>query len=146
MCQHFLKHAVSLSANRASRKNVYRCHLDFIKLSKITAFCCQTAQFRGGGSLATPFCVVNSSVKKVLFFLNLPIRSNNLLREPAEHFNGDDRDRTDNLCLARAALSQLSYVPFFINITVNSPAFLPEWAYVDSNHGPQLYQSCALTI
>ena len=24
---------------------------------------------------------------------------------------GDDRDRTDNLCLARAALSQLSYVP-----------------------------------
>ena len=95
-----------------SRTNVYRCHLDFIKLSKITAFCCQTAQFRGGGSLATPFCVVNSSVKKVLFFLNLPIRSNNLLREPAEHFNGDDRDRTDNLCLARAALSQLSYVPF----------------------------------
>ena len=29
--------------------------------------------------------------------------------------NGDDRDRTDNLCLARAALSQLSYVPFVIN-------------------------------
>ena len=26
--------------------------------------------------------------------------------------SGDDRDRTDNLCLARAALSQLSYVPF----------------------------------
>lgn len=26
---------------------------------------------------------------------------------------GDDRDRTDNLCLARAALSQLSYVPEF---------------------------------
>jgi hypothetical protein len=28
--------------------------------------------------------------------------------------NGDDRDRTDNLRLARAALSQLSYVPGFL--------------------------------
>jgi hypothetical protein len=70
---------------------------------------------------------------------------------------GDDRDRTDNLCLARAALSQLSYVPVSLgshsgslhhtctqlnNFTVNKY----HWAYVDSNHGPQLYQSCALTI
>ena len=26
-------------------------------------------------------------------------------------FNGDDRDRTGNPCLAKAVLSQLSYVP-----------------------------------
>ena len=36
--------------------------------------------------------------------------------------NGDDRDRTDNLCLARAALSQLSYVP--VQFTTNSPALV----------------------
>ena len=35
-----------------------------------------------------------------------------LLKEPdLLKSNGDDRDRTDNLRLARAALSQLSYVP-----------------------------------
>ena len=31
---------------------------------------------------------------------------------------GDDRDRTDNLCLAKAALSQLSYIPTEFNVTV----------------------------
>lgn len=51
---------------------------------------------------------------------------------------GDDRDRTDNLRLARAALSQLSYVPV---CWWNQR----EWAYVDSNHGPRLYQSRTLT-
>ena len=45
--------------------------------------------------------------------------------------SGDDRDRTGNPRLAKPVLSQLSYIPI--------------WAYVDSNHGPQLYQSCALT-
>lgn len=34
---------------------------------------------------------------------------------------GDDRDRTDNLCLARAALSQLSYVP---ELPADSPSRL----------------------
>jgi hypothetical protein len=47
---------------------------------------------------------------------------------------GDDRDRTGNLRLAKPALSQLSYVPVFSR----------QWAYLDSNQGPQLYQSCAL--
>ena len=48
--------------------------------------------------------------------------------------SGDDRDRTGNLRLAKPALSQLSYVP--------GP--MTQWAYLDSNQGPQLYQSCAL--
>ena len=78
--------------------------------------------------------------------------------------NGDDRARTGNLRRARAALSQLSYVPgstakFRTKAHDNKQASLRchapsrdqpefrnrEWAYVDSNHGPQLYQSCALT-
>lgn len=75
--------------------------------------------------------------------------------------NGDDRDRTGNLRLARAALSQLSYVPqkcqqqilLLTNLsyaiknckTTKVPLKVKKWAYVDSNHGPQLYQSCALT-
>ncbi len=46
---------------------------------------------------------------------------------------GDDRDRTGNLRVANAALSQLSYVP------------QDNWAHLDSNQGPQPYQGCALT-
>ncbi len=50
---------------------------------------------------------------------------------------GDDGVRTRDLRLAKPALSQLSYIP--------SPlAEGPQWAYLDSNQGPQLYQSCAL--
>ena len=55
--------------------------------------------------------------------------------------HGDDRDRTGNLRRARAALSQLSYIPS----GSDRQAARLRWAYVDSNHGPQLYQSCALT-
>ena len=50
---------------------------------------------------------------------------------------GDDGVRTRDLVVANHALSQLSYIP----IPVGPP---PEWAYLDSNQGPQLYQSCAL--
>ena len=103
---------------------------------------CREAETCERGSVAAHLRAVNSSDKKVLFFSVLPILEQQ--RVPFELSAiitiGDDRDRTDNLCLARAALSQLSYVPS------NSPALSPQWAYVDSNHGPQLYQSCALTI
>lgn len=61
-------------------------------------------------------------------------------------FSGDDRDRTGNLRLAKPALSQLSYVPKRKSEArmVSGFGSLRNWAYVDSNHGPQLYQSCAL--
>ena len=74
---------------------------------------------------------------------------------------GGDGTRTRNPRLAKPVLSQLSYVPGngmtkseirMANRTVAlhsviriSSFVLPEWVYVDSNHGPQLYQSCALT-
>ncbi len=48
-------------------------------------------------------------------------------------FGGGERDRTDDLLLARQALSQLSYTPEII-----------WWAREDLNLRPHDYQSCAL--
>jgi hypothetical protein len=48
---------------------------------------------------------------------------------------GDEGIRTPDLCRARAALFQLSYIP----------ALTTGWAFLDSNQGPQSYQDCALT-
>ena len=47
---------------------------------------------------------------------------------------GGERDRTDDLLLAKQALSQLSYTP-----QINW------WARVDLNYRPHAYQACALT-
>ena len=45
---------------------------------------------------------------------------------------GDKRTRTADICLAKAALYQLSYTPL-------------GWAILDLNQGPHPYQGCALT-
>ena len=69
-----------------------------------------------GGSLAAPFGSVNPLGQKV-FILSDPSHFRTmtcLQRHLITAIIGDDRDRTDNLCLARAALSQLSYVPLSI--------------------------------
>ena len=71
---------------------------------------------------------------------------------------GDDRDRTDGLRLAKPALSQLSYIPYFIvhRTKFNVQSFYVElrtlnveltiwWARVESNYRPHAYQACALT-
>ena len=50
---------------------------------------------------------------------------------------GARRDRTDDLLLAKQALSQLSYGP---GSTTGK-----WWAWVDSNYRPHAYQACALT-
>ena len=47
---------------------------------------------------------------------------------------GGERDRTDDLLLAKQALSQLSYTP-----DENW------WVWMDLNHRPHAYQACALT-
>ena len=47
---------------------------------------------------------------------------------------GEEGTRTPDLVNANHALSQLSYIP----------VPFAKWAYLDSNQGPQLYQSCAL--
>ena len=44
---------------------------------------------------------------------------------------GDKQTRTADICLAKAALYQLSYTP--------------KWAILDLNQGPHPYQGCALT-
>ena len=66
---------------------------------------------------------------------------------------GGKRTRTADICLAKAALYQLSYTPrrtfflFQIGIVlimedINRRFF---WAILDSNQGPHPYQGCALT-
>ena len=53
---------------------------------------------------------------------------------------GARRDRTDDILLAKQALSQLSYGP------IKGAASLKNWwARVDSNYRPHAYQACALT-
>ena len=52
---------------------------------------------------------------------------------------GARRDRTDDLLLAKQALSQLSYGP------VELRRRMRWWAWVDSNYRPHAYQACALT-
>ena len=58
-------------------------------------------------------------------------------------FGGGERDRTDDLLLAKQALSQLSYTPKVSNIANFVP--LLWWARVDLNYRPHAYQACALT-
>jgi hypothetical protein len=53
--------------------------------------------------------------------------------KPHQKSGGGERDRTDDLLLARQALSQLSYTPVKI-----------WWAREDLNLRPHDYQSCAL--
>ena len=55
-------------------------------------------------------------------------------------FGGGERDRTDDLLLAKQALSQLSYTPInYFNYRFSW------WARVDLNYRPHAYQACALT-
>ena len=55
---------------------------------------------------------------------------------------GGERDRTDDLLLAKQALSQLSYTPLIKKKAKNMPFW---WARVDLNYRPHAYQACALT-
>ena len=52
---------------------------------------------------------------------------------------GARRSRTDDILLAKQALSQLSYGPITETSSRNW------WARVDSNYRPHAYQACALT-
>jgi hypothetical protein len=55
-------------------------------------------------------------------------------------FGGGERDRTDDLLLAKQALSQLSYTPInYFNYRFSW------WARVDLYYRPHAYQACALT-
>ena len=56
------------------------------------------------------------------------------------HHGGADRDRTDDLRLAKPPLSQLSYSP-----SETRPGRRAWWAWIDLNYRPHAYQACALT-
>ena len=59
--------------------------------------------------------------------------SRNSVHGRADPSGGARRDRTDDLLLAKQALSQLSYGP------------AGWWAWVELNYRPHAYQACALT-
>ena len=65
---------------------------------------------------------------------------------------GDKRTRTADICLAKAALYQLSYTPTLDHLnsrwTLSIKFMLKNlfWAILDLNQGPHPYQGCALTI
>ena len=63
---------------------------------------------------------------------------------------GGERNRTDDLLLAKQALSQLSYTPksVYLNLARSTPkgsTYKGWWAWVDLNYRPHAYQACALT-
>lgn len=62
-------------------------------------------------------------------------------RDRCRKTGGGGRDRTDDLKLAKLALSQLSYAPGFNG----SPVQGKWWAREDLNFRPHAYQACALT-
>ena len=57
---------------------------------------------------------------------------------------GANRDRTDDLLLAKQALSQLSYGPRLTSLS-SAEASVGWWVWMDSNHRPPPYQDGALT-
>jgi hypothetical protein len=58
---------------------------------------------------------------------------------------GARRDRTDDLMLAKHALSQLSYGPILAANTLPASATMKWWAWEDLNFRPHAYQARALT-
>ena len=60
---------------------------------------------------------------------------------PTLETGGGGRDRTDDLKLAKLALSQLSYAPGFME----AQPYGKWWAREDLNLRPHAYQACALT-
>ena len=57
-----------------------------------------------------------------------------MMNSRGEFIGGGERDRTDDLLLAKQALSQLSYTPD-----------KQWWVWLDLNQRPHAYQACALT-
>ncbi len=74
------------------------------------------------------------NVKEVRTQMVLPAEAGSVVFIPGE-VGGASRDRTDDLKLAKLALSQLSY----------GPASKAWWAEKELNLRPHAYQACALT-
>ena len=68
--------------------------------------------------------------------------------QPAARSGGGRRDRTDDLMLAKHALSQLSYAPNLdreAQRRSSARGKIEWWAWEDSNFRPHAYQARALT-
>jgi hypothetical protein len=104
-----------------------------------------------------------TDAKLLIFRTNRPkhhaMRKHPVMQTPCD--GGARRDRTDDLMLAKHALSQLSYGPFSIKTRITPKARLPNstptqdaprkgvpgmwWAWEDLNLRPHAYQARALT-
>ena len=81
--------------------------------------------------------------KSLTFSTNLSASSR---RHRRRKIGGARRDRTDDLLLAKQALSQLSYGPPRTRRPDGTATpTIDWWAWVDSNYRPHPYQGCALT-
>ena len=95
-----------------------------------------------------------------------PARDGRIKKARRSGPSGDEGARTPNPRLAKAVLSQLSYVPIFENFQIRKRSFeeynlfntslpltcrpiigqlISKWACQNSNLGPHRYQRCALT-
>ena len=79
------------------------------------------------------------------------------INHPPLQIGGGERDRTDDPLRARQVLSQLSYTPgkpvdglwlmvygFYHRLSSIDYLLMLWWAWMDLNHRPHDYQSCAL--
>ncbi len=87
-------------------------------------------------TLPTSLACAYAVVKDRTWGHESPLRGSSCPRR--DHPGGADRDRTDDIQLAKLALSQLSYGPGTVQRE-------PWWAWVDLNYRPHAYQACALT-
>ena len=112
-----------------------------VKLNNFLRIPCPHRPFAGFGLLPEPFCL-NRSDRFVSFVPTVTHHQN----------GGGERNRTDDLLLAKQALSQLSYTPVGAMVppeTSGDKRITTDpgkwWAWVDLNYRPHAYQACALT-
>ena len=96
-----------------------------IQLGSISSLRCQKT--RNAHPIADVAC-------ELMFRGRIRLNDGSMQRRSSTPSGGARRDRTDDLMLAKHALSQLSY----------SPLTRCWWAWVELNYRPHPYQGCAL--
>jgi hypothetical protein len=102
--------------------------------SLVISLPCSSTSSRRPGSSAAPWLTGATPRPRHFYFACAYA----VFKERKSGTGGADRDRTDDIQLAKLALSQLSYGP---QLTRG----VGWWAWVDLNYRPHAYQACALT-
>jgi len=95
------------------------------------------------GTQPRPTAATQGSTARTLLF-SVTTRPTAKAQAPRQG-HGGGRDRTDDLLLAKQALSQLSYAPIPKQPAPQQAAARTWWAREDLNLRPHAYQACALT-